>query len=659
MLIIIESEVQISILVVGNSNSCFMEIANQTVRRTFDLLGRYQNLYSDLPVAIAGKEGGKWKSYTPSEYLEWTNQISYGFITLGVKPGDVVATVTNNRPEWNFFDLGLAQIGAIHVPIYPTISDEEYQYILNHCEAKFVIVGDKKLYEKIGPLVDQSNFLTDVYSFDQIPGVKHWKELASLGAQHPDKDELDRRKASIHQGDLATIIYTSGTTGVPKGVMLSHENLVSNFVQHSNNHHLGKGARAISFLPLCHVFERSMNYHYQYKGIAVYYIGNLGQILPSLKEVKPQIFCTVPRLLERIYDGILNKGRDLKGIKRTIFYWSIYLGRNFDYGRKFSWFFRWKRHWADKLVYSKWRDFMGGEIQIIVSGGAALQPRIGRILGIANIQTLEGYGLTETSPVIAVSNPVKNEIRVGTVGPILPGVDVRFADDGEIICKGPNIMLGYFKDQNQTRNAIDENGYFHTGDIGILIEGKYLKITDRKKEIFKLSGGKYIAPQMIENKLKESLFIEQIMVVGENEKFASALISPAFDYIINWLKEQGIELTSRSEIIAHPLVIGAINKEVAEVNKTLGQVEEIKRHRLVPDEWSSDTGELSPTQKLKRSFVGAKYSNVINEIFSGSSEEGNGSQPLRIKIPRINLSFAELINRLKNNNGNGKNFIFF
>jgi long-chain acyl-CoA synthetase len=631
-----------------------MEKAYHAVKRTFDLLDRYQKLYMDIPVAIAGKEGGAWKMYTPGEYIQFTNQISYGFLSLGIKKGDVVATVTNNRPEWNFFDLGLAQIGAVHVPIYPTISDEEYHYILNHCEAKYVVVGDKKLYEKIGPLVEKSEFLLDVYSFDEISSVKHWTDLAKMGEEYHDEEELESRKSMILPSDLATIIYTSGTTGVPKGVMLSHQNLVSNFVQHSNNHHLGKGARTISFLPLCHVFERSINYHYQYKGIAIYYVGNLGQILPALKEIKPHIFCTVPRLLERIYDGILNKGRELKGIKRAIFYWSIYLGKDFDYGKKFSLFYRWQRKLADHLVYSKWRAVMGGEIEIIVSGGAALQPRIGRILGVANIQTLEGYGLTETSPVIAVSNPTRNEIRVGTVGPILEGVDVKFADDGEIICKGPNVMMGYFKDTALTKNAIDEKGYFHTGDIGILVENKYLKITDRKKEIFKLSGGKYIAPQMIENKLKESMFIEQAMVIGENEKFASALIVPAFTYIENWMKGQGIEPGSREEIINHPLVISVINKEVAEVNKTLGQVEEIKRHRLVADEWTSDTGELSPTQKIKRSFVGAKYSHLIEEIFSSSHEEPEGMPGIRIRIPRINLSFAELINRLKNN-GNGKN----
>ena len=634
-----------------------MDNGNLVVKRTFDLLDRYSHMYADLPVALGGKEAGQWKTYSPQEYIDFVNLISYAFLSLGLKKGDKVATVTNNRPEWNFIDLGLAQIGVVHVPIYPTISIEEYEYILNHCEAQYVVVGDKKLYEKIGSLVGKTDLLKDVYSFDTIAGVKHWSQLLELGEAYPEKEQLEHIKQSIDEQEMVTIIYTSGTTGVPKGVMLSHRNLVSNFTQHSQNHHLGKGASVISFLPLCHVFERVMNYHYQYKGMSIYYIGNLGQIMPALKEIKPHMFCTVPRLLERIYDGILNKGNELKGIKRTIFYWAITLGKNFDYGKRFSIFYNWQRKLADKLVYSKWRDVMGGRIEIIVSGGAALQPRIGRILGVANIDTLEGYGLTETSPVIAVSNPAKREIRVGTVGPILPGVEVKFAEDGEILCKGPNVMLGYYKEHEMTKNAIDEEGYFHTGDIGMLVEGKYLKITDRKKEIFKLSGGKYIAPQMIENKLKESMFIEQAMVIGENEKFASALISPAFAYVENWCKERGIETSSREELINHPEVVAVISKEVNEVNKTLGQVEELKRYRLVADEWTSETGDLSPTQKLKRNVLAAKYSKIIEEIFTASHEEE--SKGFKIKIPRINLTLSELINRLKtyansiNGNGNG------
>jgi long-chain acyl-CoA synthetase len=626
-----------------------MEIATLTVERTFDLLDLYQNMYADKEIALGGKNGGQWYTYSSKEYIDNCNNISNGLLALGIKKGDKVATVTVNRPEWNFFDLGIAQTGAVHVPIYPTISIEEYKYILEHCEAKVVVVGDKKLYDKIGPLVAEIETLEKVYSFEAIEEVELWSVLAEMGKNHEDKTELESIKRSIGKHDLATIIYTSGTTGIPKGVMLSHENLCSNFKAHANNHELGKEATVLSFLPLCHVYERSMNYHFQYKGMSIYYVGNLGQIMPALKEIRPHMFNTVPRLLERIYDGIISKGKELKGIKKAIFFWAVRLGKKFDYGKKFSLGFRIKRAIADKLIYSKWRAVMGGNVQIIVSGGAALQPRIGRVLGVAGICALEGYGLTETSPVIAVSNLVTMDIRVGTVGPVLPGVDLKIADDGEILCKGPNVMLGYYKEPELTKNAIDENGYFHTGDIGVLVEGKFLKITDRKKEIFKLSGGKYIAPQMIENKLKESFFIEQAMVIGENEKFASALIVPCFSYIEKWAAAEGLTLTGREEIVNHQEVLSVIQKEVAEINKTLGLVEEIKRFRLVPDEWSPETGEMSPTLKLKRNIIAKKYADLIDDIFSTSRDE-TFSEVRKLKIPRINLSLAELINKLRNGN---------
>ncbi|HPR61653.1 MAG TPA: long-chain fatty acid--CoA ligase, partial [Prolixibacteraceae bacterium] len=577
-----------------------------------------------------------------------TNWVSLGLLALGIKKGDEVATVSTNRPEWNFFDLGLAQIGAVHVPIYPTISIEDYKYIIEHCEAKLVILGDHKLHQKIGPLVDEIEPLNYIYSFDEIEGVRNWQEILNAGKASKETEQLDAIKESINETDLATIIYTSGTTGVPKGVMLSHLNLVSNFKQHSTNHQLGSEATTVSFLPLCHVYERSMNYHFQYKGISIYYIGSLGQIMPALKIIKPHIFNTVPRLLERIYDGIINKGKELKGIKKSIFFWAVRLGDNFEYNKKFNWWYKQKRALADKLIYSKWREVMGGRIKIIVSGGAALQPRIAKVLGVAGIKALEGYGLTETSPVIAVSNPVKGEIQTGTVGPILPGVEVKFSDDGEILCKGPNVMMGYYKEPELTNNVIDNEGYFHTGDVGILVEGKYLKITDRKKEIFKLSGGKYIAPQMIENKLKESFFIEQAMVIGENEKFASAIIVPNFAHINKWLEQRGLKEQGKAETIKMPEVKAAIQAEVKKVNKTLGQVEEVKRFRIVVDEWSPETGEMSPTLKLKRNVLAERYSHIIEQIYATTaSEQKNG---IRIKIPRINLSLAELIRKLRNSN---------
>jgi long-chain acyl-CoA synthetase len=417
------------------------------------------------------------------------------------------------------------------------------------------------------------------------------------------------------------MIYTSGTTGIPKGVMLSHRNLVSNFTAHAKNFDLGPNHKAISFLPLCHIFERIVNYNFLYKGIGMYYVESLAQIMPAIKEVQPHIFCGVPRLLERVYNSIMTKGKQLKGIKKTLFFWAVDLGRSYEHNMKMSLWFRLKLAIADKLIYSKWRAGLGGNLQIVVSGGAALQPRIARVFSAAKIYVLEGYGLTETSPVVAVGNLVTRELKVGTNGPVLPGVEVKIAEDGEILTKGPNLMIGYYKQPELTAEVIDKDGWFHTGDIGILDEGKYLKITDRKKEIFKLTGGKYIAPQMIENKLKESIFIEQVIVIGDHEKFASALISPNFEYLHDWCAGHQILFRDNIEAIAHPKVQAVFLQEVKEINKTLGQHEEIKRFRLVADSWTPQSGELSQTLKLKRKILEAKYKDIIEEIFAPSRDE--------------------------------------
>jgi long-chain acyl-CoA synthetase len=515
-------------------------------------------------------------------------------------------------------DMGLSQAGMVHVPIYPTISEEEYAYILNHCEPSVLVVSDKNLYDKISPIAGKVASIKQVFSYNEIDGVKNWKEIVELGKNNRAtwKDALNKIKASIHPDEMVTLIYTSGTTGNSKGVMLSHNNIVSNVYATIDAHDLGFGSKTLSFLPLSHIYERLMNYHFQFKGIAVYYAENMGTIVDNLKEIRPQIFNTVPRLLERVYDRIMGKGRELSGIKKMIFFWAVNLGLRYERNRANGWFYHFKLSIADKLVFKKWREALGGRTQYIVSGGAALQPRLARVFGAAGLQVLEGYGLTETSPVIAVNRPQTNEVKFGTVGPVVPKVSVKIADDGEILCKGPNIMLGYYKAPELTQEVIDGDGWLHTGDIGVIEDGKYLRITDRKKEIFKLSSGKYIAPQVIENKLKESSFIEQVMVIGENQKFASALISPDFQFLHNWASLHNVNYRDNAELISNEQVVARFQREVNEINRQLGVTDQIKRFRLVQEEWTPVTGELSPTLKLKRKFLTQKYATLINEIFS-------------------------------------------
>lgn len=616
------------------------------VTRTFDILDRYLKEFPRKD-ALGGKNSNDWYVYSTAEYVEKSHQFAMGLMVLGLKKGDKVATVTTNRPEWNFADMGLAMTGMVHVPIYPTIGEEEYSYILEHAEIKLLLVGDKKLFEKLSPIAAQLPEIKYIYSFDEIDGVKNYEEIIGLGKINQEKlsNDLEETKASIDPDDLATIIYTSGTTGVPKGVMLTHTNLVSNFVTHSYMHNLGTEHRVISFLPLCHVYERSVNYHFQYKGMGIYYVGNLGQIVSAIKEIKPHMFNSVPRLLERVYDGFVSKGKDLKGLKKVIYFWALSLTRHFEYNKKYNLFLKIRIKIADKLIYSKWREALGGNIVYIVSGGAALQPRIARVLGMAGMLNLEGYGLTETSPVIAVNNPAKKLMKIGTVGAVLDNVVVKFADDGEILCKGPSVMKGYYKAPDLTAEVIDEEGWFHTGDIGMLEDGQFLKITDRKKEMFKLSGGKYIAPQMIENKLKASFFIEQVMVIGAGEKFASALISPNFSYLHDWCSERKIHFQNNEELIQKTEVLAQFQREVVAINKTLGEHEEIKRFRLVAEEWTPQSGELSPTLKLKRNYVAAKYKSIIDEIYLVSKVQTGG--PFRLPKIKVNFDVNEFIKRLK------------
>lgn len=593
------------------------------VKRTFDIvqwnLEKYprNNMY-------CGKKDNEWITYSTQDVSNYVNWVSYGLLAMGYKKGDKVATISGNKPEWNFADMGIAQAGLIHVPIYPTIGTDEYEYILEHSDVKIIILGNKTIYNKVSPIISKIHGLKDIFSFDEVEGVKSFNEIIETGKKNAEKyhDELETIKESINPADLVTIIYTSGTTGNSKGVMLSHNNLVKNAITTSKAHHLGYGHRAISFLPLCHVYERMVNYHFQYKGISIYYVENMGTVSETVKEVKPHIFNTVPRLLEKIYDNIIGKGRNLPWIKKKIFFWAVNLGLKFKLKGN-SQFYKFRLRIARRLIFSKWKEALGGELVVLVSGGAALQSRLEKIFWAAGLPVIQGYGLTETSPVIAV-NPFRiDEIGFGTCGPVIEDVEVRIAEDGEILCKGVNVMMGYYKAPDLTAEIIDKDGWLHTGDIGVIEEGKFLKITDRKKEMFKLSAGKYIAPQVIENKLKESFFIEQAMVIGENEKFASAILSPNFTFLHDWCSIHKIQFRDNKELTLLPEVIERYNREVREVNKSLGEHEQIKRFRLVTEEWTPLTGELSPTLKLKRNYLSKEYKDIITEIYFGGEKDTN------------------------------------
>ncbi len=586
------------------------------IERLFDILPNYKNSYKPKDDVLAGKENGEWVKYNIDQYIEAANNISYGFIKLGVKNGDKIATISNNRPEWNFLDMGISQIGAVHVPIYPTISESDYKFILNHAEVQYVFVSGKDLLRKIEHILPEVPSLKGLYTFKDIDKVKHLNELIELGAQHPDPEKLEQMKSVIKTDDIATLIYTSGTTGDPKGVMLSHANIISNFMDVKHIPPVGEEGIALSYLPLCHVYERMLIYLFQYLGISIYYAENMGTIADNIKEVKPDIMTTVPRLLEKVYDKIIAKGRKLKGVKKALFFWAVNLGLRYEVEGRNGWFYHFKLGIARKLIFSKWQEALGGNFKVMVSGGAALQERLGRVYNAAGIPVIEGYGLTETSPVIAVNNFEPGNIKFGTVGPLLKSVEVKIAKDGEILCKGPNVMLGYYKQPELTKEVISEDGWFHTGDIGIMDEGKYLKITGRKKEIFKTSLGKYISPQLMENRFKESPFIETIVVLGENQKYAAALVVPEFDHLRSWCKVKNIEYTTNEEMIALPRIKKRFQKEIDTYNTYFGKTEMVMRFELMDSPWTVETGELTANLKLKRGFIVEKYKDLLNKLFS-------------------------------------------
>ncbi|MCX6287214.1 MAG: long-chain fatty acid--CoA ligase [Bacteroidetes bacterium] len=585
------------------------------VIRIFDLLPYYEQKYKPKDDVIASKENGQWVKYSIKQYREMADNIGYGFLALGVQPGDKIAQISSNRVEWNIVDMAILQVGAIHVPIYPTVSESDYKYILNHAEVKYVFVSGMELLRKIQHILPEVPSLKGIYTYKDHHELKHLSELVDQGKTNPAPELLEKRKEAIGPDDIATIIYTSGTTGNPKGVMLSHNNIISNFKACAHIPPFGEEARAISYLPLCHVYERMLNYLYQYDGISVYYAETIGTITDNMKDIRPQILSTVPRLLEKIYDKLVSTGHKLKGPKSWIFWWAFHLALRYELNGANGWFYELKRKLYDRLVYCKWRDVMGGEIEIIVSGGAALQPRLGRMFTCAGIHILEGYGLTETSPVIAVSDFCENGIKFGTVGPVIKKTEVKIADDGEICVKGPGVMLGYYKEPEMTKDAVDAEGWFHTGDLGHIEPEGQLKITGRKKELFKTSFGKYVSPQPIEDKFKESLFIDQILVVGENQKFAGALIVPDFAFLKDYCKEKEIEFTNPAEVIANQKIRKRFAAEIKKYNKLFGETEQIKSWDLLDHEWTLESGEITPTLKLKRKFLQSKYTEHIDRLF--------------------------------------------
>ena len=585
------------------------------ITRLFDF-PYYQLKHKPNKAALVTKYNGKWTPTSTQEYIDKANTISRALLKLGIQKNDKIAVIsTTNRTEWNIMDIGILQLGAQNIPIYPTISAEDYEYVLNHSESIYCFVSDADVLEKVRK-VQANTKIKEVYSFNHIEGCKHYSELFELGKDESNQPEVEARKDAVKPDDLATIIYTSGTTGRPKGVMLSHWNITSNALDSSPRVPLVEGDnRILSFLPICHIFERLLIYVYQHAGASIYFAEAIDKIGDNAKEIKPNLMSVVPRLLEKVFDKIMLKGEELTGIKKGLFFWAVRLGERWEpYGANGAWY-EFQLKIANKLIFSKWRDALGGELGTMVSGSAALQPRLARIFGAAKMLVMEGYGLTETSPVVAVGLYKDNGYKVGTVGKPIANVEVRIADDGEILIKGPNVMLGYYKDPEKTASVMTDD-YFHTGDKGIIDAEGFLKITGRKKEMFKTSGGKYVIPPLLENDMKQSLFIEQIMVVGEGEKMPAALIQPNFDFIRDWIdhKQNGVGKTN-TEIANSELVINRIQLEIDKYNKHFGKWEQIKRFELTPDVWSIDGGQLTPTMKMKRAIIKDLYQDLYDKIY--------------------------------------------
>ena len=585
--------------------------------RLFDLVPRYIEKYGYKDCLFAGKVDRKWVKYNGEKFYEMTNSISYGLLKIGVKRGDRIALIANNAPEWNMIDFAIQQVGAICIPIYPTISHDDYDYIFKHSEASIAFITNKFLYSKVADIIANIPTIKDVYLIKASEGMKSLQELIDLGNENKDEAALEARKAEVKNEDIATIIYTSGTMGTPKGVMLTHRNILSVVEYLCPLYPINENHDAISYLPLSHIYERAVQYCHIYLGCTTYYVDNLGAIIDTMAEIKPQHFTSVPRLIEKVYHTIVRKGQKLTGVKRAIFFWALHLAERYDETKQHNgWFYRQQLKIADKLVYTKWREVFGGNLELIISGGAAIQPRLTKIFTAIGIQLSEGYGLTETSPVIASNSLTLGKLKSGTVGVVMDNQEVMIAENGEILVKGPNVMLGYYKDEEKTREAIDENGYFHTGDKGCFDEDGLLKITGRIKEIFKTSMGKYVSPVLIENKIKESPFIGEMLVIGEGQKFAAALIYPNFEHLKSWCSIKGIPYTSNEEMIQNKDVIMRYRKEIDKYNATLGDYEQVKKFELIAKEWTIESGEMTASLKPRRSKIMKNYADLVEKIYA-------------------------------------------
>lgn len=587
--------------------------------RLFDL-PQWTHELAPRPDVLCWKSNGEWIKYSTEDYIQVSNYLSVGLLIEGFSKGDKVLSISENRPEWNFLDMALTQIGAVQVPVYPTISETELVYLMNHSGAKAAFVSGEKYLKKIEAVRDQVENLQGIYSFDVLEGVTNWKTLVDIGK---DKFALWERKlietkANIEFDDLATIIYTSGTTGFPKGVMLSHRNFITNLEGTPGIHQFKAYDRSVSFLPLCHVLERTGHYLFLLSGVSVYYVSDISLLSTYIREIKPNEFITVPRVFEKIYDAFIVKGRELPFLKKHLFFWALSLAEHYEVDGSNSAWYKFRHKIADKLIYSKWREALGGNLASVISGGATLRMQLEKVFWAAGIKVQNGYGMTETSPIISGNWPNSKGMKFGTVGRPLVNVEVKFAEDGEILCRGGSVMMGYYKDPEMTAQVLDKDGWLRTGDIGMLDEDGFLKITDRKKEIFKLSTGKYIAPQVIENVFRSSPFIEQIMVIGEGEKFAAAIIQPQFDYVKRWCELKHITVSDFRTMMQSDKIIARFQHEIDLMNHGLGHIERIKKFVLVHQPWSIDTGELTSTLKLKRKAIVEKYSDLVRHIYSRS-----------------------------------------